>query len=100
MSKAIPLRDMETDEVIREEDLPFAPGIDEVLIAEEDQARVSAVVDALPADLKDIYELWATGEYSYAEMAAEFEVPIGTIRARVKRLQRHMTSALHTEVSP
>lgn len=94
------LRSMETDDVIREEDLPFVPGIDEQLIAEEDRARVNAAVDNLPADLRDIFELWATGDYSYTEMAKEFEVPIGTIRARVKRLQRHMTSALHTEAKP
>lgn len=88
------IRDEYGDIPIREEDLPSTPGPEEELMAMEFQTALLDVQARMPADLKDIYELWATGEYSMEELARQFSVPIGTIRARVKRITRFLRREL------
>lgn len=71
-----------------------APGIDVELMAMEFQVAMYAATEKMPEDLRDIYTLWATGDYSFEEMSRQFEVPIGTIRAKVQRITRFLRREL------
>ena len=79
-------------------DLTDEPGLDDQLIREEDERLALTAwheaIEDMPSDLRDIFELWKTGEYSIDELAEEFGLSTGTIRARVSRIKEYLKGHL------
>lgn len=58
-------------------------------------ARIWAVIEALPAEYRTALVLSDVDEMSYAEIAQVLAVPIGTVRSRIFRARRSVQGALH-----
>jgi RNA polymerase sigma-70 factor (ECF subfamily) len=56
--------------------------------------RVAAALSRLEVDQRDVLLLYAWGELSYEEIAAALAIPVGTVRSRMSRARRQVTSDL------
>lgn len=63
------------------------PGRDpeQVVLAQESEARLRALVARLPETLRETLVLREYGELSYAQIASALEVPVGTVMSRLAR---------------
>jgi RNA polymerase sigma-70 factor (ECF subfamily) len=59
------------------------PQPDQGLETEETQSRVQAALDALPGPLREILLLAYFQRLSYAQIADELEIPLGTVKSRL-----------------
>ena len=80
------------------EDLPWGPAeaidpADEVGLAQE-EARLRAAVDALPAKQRKIVEQAFYGELSHAEISDITQLPLGTIKSRIRLALQKLRSEL------
>lgn len=57
-------------------------------------ARLWAAVDALPEDYRTVLVLRHVVELSYDEIAAELELPMGTVKSRLARARRMVGEAM------
>jgi RNA polymerase sigma-70 factor (ECF subfamily) len=85
----VPLDADPEDGGVREPSDPSAPRADEVLERREREGSVLAAVSALPANYREVVELFHVDHLSYKEIAQAMDVPIGTVmtwlhRARAK----------------
>ena len=62
------------------------------------QQRVRAAVDQLPPLLREAIVLRELQSFSYAEVAAVTEVPIGTVMSRLSRARARLADLLHDVV--
>jgi len=58
-----------------------------------DQQLVAAM-DELPAEYQTVMLLWAVEDFSYKEMAAALDVPIGTVMSRLHRARGRLSERL------
>jgi len=56
--------------------------------------RLGALLDAMPEDSRWLFGLREVEGLTYAELAAVFEVPVGTIRSRLARLRARLVAEL------
>src|SRR5438874_1716229 len=59
------------------------PSVAEEFSAEENRARVRAVIDRMPEHLKMILLLGYFQQLPYAEIAQVLDIPIGTVKSRL-----------------
>lgn len=76
-----------------------SPSAEDEAILEEQAGVMAEAVASLPPELRDIYELWHTGEYSEDALAREFKVSRGTIRARVSRIKTHLVERVDLDTA-
>jgi RNA polymerase sigma-70 factor (ECF subfamily) len=69
------------------------PSPEDLLLFNEHRAHLTQAIHKLPGKLRDALRLWHSGRYSYAEMAAQRDVAIGTMKSRVCLARRHITRA-------
>jgi RNA polymerase sigma-70 factor, ECF subfamily len=69
-------------------------GPDEALVGSEFRGQVRRLVKTLPAKLRDPLLLWASGDYTYDEMAAVLGIPSGTVKWRVMEARRQLREKL------
>ena len=81
------------DQAYREPVLP-GRGIDERLADEAFVRTVQALVQALPAKLRDPLMLAASGDCTYEEMSEMLGVPSGTLKWRVMHARRRLKEQL------
>lgn len=62
------------------------------LDAEQEMARIMIALDDLPIDQREVLELWAWEDFSYDEIAATLDVPIGTVRSRLHRARERLAT--------
>jgi RNA polymerase sigma-70 factor (ECF subfamily) len=67
------------------------------LDAEETMRRVLQQLKQIPDDQREVVQLWAWEELSYAEIAAVLNTPVGTVKSRLHRARETL---LHTANSP
>ncbi|MGC4006890.1 MAG: RNA polymerase sigma factor [Pirellulales bacterium] len=60
------------------------PPPDETILRSEDSARVRAALQTLPEELRRIVTLRIAEDRTFAEIAAELKLPLGTIYARLQ----------------
>lgn len=77
------------DEAVAIEDIPD-PGDDpeKSLILSDDLARIDALIEALPMELRETLVLRELEELSYRDIAQVTSVPIGTVMSRLWRARR------------
>jgi RNA polymerase sigma-70 factor (ECF subfamily) len=56
--------------------------------------RLVQALDDLPEDYKAVMLLWAVEEFSYKEIAASLEIPIGTVMSRLHRARQRLSEQL------
>jgi len=67
---------------------------EELALYAERRDRLAAAIAALPTPLRDLLELWHTGQYSYEELARISGVALSTIKSRVWDARKRVTRAL------
>lgn len=75
---------------------PAEPGPrpDQLLAGTEFRGQVRRLVRRLPAKLRDPLLLWASGDYSYDELARVLAIPSGTAKWRVMEARRQLRERL------
>lgn len=73
-----------TSEDTLEETLQYEPPVPESLSDEE----VLAALDKIPEDFRDVLLLADVEEFSYKEVAAALDIPMGTVMSRLSRGRR------------
>ena len=94
---------IDSDVVDRAADVP-APGSsargpetpESLLMRDTLTPELQAAVDALPAAFREAVWLRDVEEFSYAEIAAMLEVPIGTVMSRISRGRRMLFDQLQS----
>jgi len=61
------------------------PGPDEIMINDQKVKRLREVIEQLKPIYRDLIELRYFREFSYEEIAAEMNIPVGTVKARLNR---------------
>jgi RNA polymerase sigma-70 factor (ECF subfamily) len=67
---------------------------EELVLDAERRDRLATAIAALPGQLRDLLELWHTGQYSYEEMARISGVSVSTIKSRVWQARQRVTQTL------
>jgi RNA polymerase sigma-70 factor (ECF subfamily) len=62
--------------------------------------RLRQALEALPADQRAVFALYATGEMTYGEIAAALEIPIGTVMSRLYHARRRLFEILPDLATP
>ena len=72
--------------------LPKLPELD----VERLDGEVKAAIDDLSPEFRMVLLLWATMEFSYQEIGAILEIPIGTVMSRLHRARQVLAARLAT----
>ena len=62
--------------------------------------RVFALMAHLPEGQRQVLALVALEEFSYREVAATLDIPIGTVMSRLSRARRFLAERLHPPARP
>lgn len=82
---------------VAECELPAAGCPEEDCLQNEVVRRVRAAVGKLPAGQREVVTLVDLEEFSYAEVAAILEIPIGTVMSRLSRARAALRAALREQ---
>lgn len=74
--------------------LPSAPSVDEAIASDALPDDVTGALAGLPADYRATVVLCDVVGLRYEEIAAELDVPVGTVRSRIHRGRALLRSAL------
>jgi RNA polymerase sigma factor (sigma-70 family) len=83
--------------------LESLPGSDDPHTSALRQQRLQLAHRALaqlPEDLAEIILLRDFADWSYEELSAQLELPLGTVKSRLNRARRELTSVLHLTIQP
>jgi len=76
------------------EDIPdLADGPERALILSDDLTRIDALIERLPAELRETLILRELEDLSYREISQVTAVPIGTVMSRLWRARRMLAKA-------
>jgi RNA polymerase sigma-70 factor, ECF subfamily len=64
------------------------------LVGRLDAEQVSAALDQLPDEFREVAALYFTQDLSYLEIAGVLDIPVGTVRSRLHRARRNLQKAL------
>ncbi len=74
----------------------LVPAVEDELVQQETVTRLRELLDKLPPDQRDVVERRMHREQTFAEIAAELNLPLGTVLTRMRlatqRLQRWLQS--------
>jgi RNA polymerase sigma-70 factor (ECF subfamily) len=68
-----------------------APGPEEILLEHEARAALDATLDAMPDELREVLVLVEIEGLAVADVAAMFEIPVGTAASRLRRARESFT---------
>ncbi len=71
-----------------------AHGADELVIQSSESERITAAVDAVPAELREVIVLRELNDMSYREISEVVGVPMGTVMSRLSRARNRLAHAL------
>lgn len=80
-------------------DIPDEGSLDDVIFAKLDSQRVRAALATLPDDQRKPIELGFFGGITHEEIARQTEIPLGTIKTRIRSGLRRLRDELATSVS-
>lgn len=81
-------------------DMPLEGTVDEVVFARIDGDRVRQALLALPEDQRIPIELGFFGGITHEQIAQKLDVPLGTIKTRIRTGLRRMKTRLEAPVAP
>ena len=70
------------------------PGPEELVLRNDEAMRVHAALDSLPANYRNVLELYYLSDLRYREIALALEIPIGTVKTYISRAKRRLRSEL------
>ena len=73
---------------------PDSPMPDITLSIKERNALINKAIEQLPVKFQEIVRLRFFSEYSYEEIAAQLQIPIGTVKAQLHRAKILLNEAL------
>ncbi|MFN4147975.1 MAG: RNA polymerase sigma factor [Rhodocyclaceae bacterium] len=79
---------------IEEQDLPSACCPEEDCLKNENVRRVRLAIGSLPPGQREVITLVDLEEFSYAEVAAILQIPIGTVMSRLSRARASLRESL------
>ncbi len=92
-------RPQTTDDEQRAREVPdMSPGIDLALVSAEQAAAVRAALDALPENQRVPLELAYYEGLSQSEIATQLDVPLGTIKTRMRQALLRLREAVAGQV--
>lgn len=71
-----------------------APQADDMLLLSQNQARVRAAIEALPAEQADVVRLSFFADKPHREIERELGIPLGTVKSRLRLAMGHIRSFL------
>jgi RNA polymerase sigma factor (sigma-70 family) len=89
-------RSVPPDDVVFDEIASIDPpdsGPEALAIRDQDERTMSALLDALPVELRECLVLREFEELSYKEIARVIDAPIGTVMSRLWRARRLLTQS-------
>ena len=72
-------------------------GPEDVVLRNDEAARVHVALDALPPKYRDVLHLYYLGGLRYREIALALEIPIGTVKTYISRAKRRLREELELE---
>jgi RNA polymerase sigma-70 factor (ECF subfamily) len=85
------------DEVEAEYAIDETPAADIQIVAAQSEARVRAALDALSSDQLKVIQLSFFEERSHGEIAQALQVPLGTVKSRLRLAMKRLRSLLEAE---
>ena len=85
------------DEVEAEYEVDEAPLADVRIVAAQSEARVREALAALPRDQLTVIEMSFFGEQAQAEIARTLQIPLGTVKSRVRLAMKRLRGLLEAE---
>jgi len=74
-----------------------APAADDGLAMADDEARLRAALKELPADQIQVVELSFFADKPHSQIAAELDIPLGTVKSRLRLAMARLKRALGNE---
>jgi RNA polymerase sigma-70 factor (ECF subfamily) len=71
--------------------------IDDDVVATEEATRVRAAIAALPADQREVIQLAFVEGYAHAAIAERLDIPLGTVKGRVRGGLKRLRGQLEGE---
>lgn len=96
--QASPVR--ESDGKIIELTASDAPGVERVVMARQEWARLERAIANLPAGCRAVLELCNDRDLSHAEIGSKLGIAISTVEKQHARALRLLRAALHDDLSP
>jgi len=93
---ARPTQAMDVDELLRNR--PAEERTEETVAHRERAARLRSALDLLPEEQRRVVELAYFGGFTHAEIAALSELPIGTVKGRMRLALQKLRDELEEEV--
>lgn len=66
---------------------------EQVVVADDQAARLHALIKTLPDALREVLVMREFGDLSYSQIAAALELPIGTVMSRLSRARDNLRAA-------
>jgi RNA polymerase sigma-70 factor, ECF subfamily len=85
------------DEVEAEYEVDEAPLADVRIVAAQSEARVREALAALPRDQLTVIQMSFFGEQAQAEIARTLQIPLGTVKSRVRLAMKRLRGLLEAE---
>ena len=67
---------------------------EERIINEQHEVQVERLMAALPEKYRELAELRFVKEYSYEEIAAQLDIPIGTVKTQIHRVRERLSKQM------
>lgn len=85
------------DEVEAEYAIDETPAADVQMVAAQSEARVRGALGALPSDQLKVIQLSFFEERSHGEIAQALQIPLGTVKSRLRLAMKRLRSLLEAE---
>lgn len=100
-------RNLRIDRIRRESSMPLTelgdydeaddePGSDAVLSRKQEDTQVGMALKSIPADQREILMLAYVDDFSQSEIAQRLNMPLGTVKSRMRLAYGHMRKMLET----
>ncbi|MGD1016255.1 MAG: sigma-70 family RNA polymerase sigma factor [Roseiarcus sp.] len=88
---------LRVEEVEAEYEIDATPAADAQIVAAQAEARVRAALDALPDDQLEAIRLSYFEERSHGEIAQALQIPLGTVKSRLRLAMKRLRGLLEAE---
>jgi RNA polymerase sigma-70 factor, ECF subfamily len=69
-----------------------------LVLRQDKQARVRQAIERLPSHLREVVERSYMRQHTYAEIACQLQIPVGTVKSRMSEATRRLRQMLQGEM--